>query len=477
MSPKFSSLSLWLALVFTVGCGSNAAPPASSTGYVCTNSLTGQCEPCPGVSVCVDPVACVPKPCDGGDVLFGGDASGTDAGAVDSGLGDSGLGDSGAVDSGGGDSGLGDSGAADSSAVDTGSGDGQASTCVSNQRRCGANGAPELCLNGAWIVLAPCGSGLTCDAGQCVCAKECSAIGQVECTTGVAAVKTCELVDGCLKWGVPKACQPGFACQGGQCKSQCNPACPNGQVCQNNTCVPAQVGTLSCGQVVACVNQFAQTPNDKVNIDACIAKGTADAQKQYVARKACIALSCQKLIDAGKVSEAMLCVYTNCGAEQTACLGAGQQNCEQLGSCLSGCGTSGTCVSSCHTSSTVEAVKSWYTLSVCGEQYCANLTGQSYGNCVTSKCVGPYQVCFGSSSGGGGTGLNCAQVLQCAGKCTDKPCAEACKSQASAQGAADLNALLTCNGTFCAGPCGTGTQQQCDACLMLNCGKELQSCS
>ncbi|HAN31505.1 MAG TPA: hypothetical protein DCQ06_07895 [Myxococcales bacterium] len=359
-----------------------------------------------------------------------------------------------------------------------GGSDSGTSACIANQRRCAAEGTPEVCLNGVWIALAACVDGYTCSSGQCLCAKQCSAIGQVDCVEEIEAVRTCELVDGCLKWSVPTACQPGFQCIEGQCKTQCSPQCPQGQVCQDKICVPQKVGTLSCGQIVACVNQFAAAANDKVNIDACIAKGTIEAQQLYAARKSCIALSCQKLIDAGAVNEALLCVYSNCGVDQSTCLGAGQQSCEELGSCLSGCGTSATCSSGCHTSAAVQAVKSWYTLAVCGEQYCPGRSGQAYANCVTQSCIGPYQGCFGASAGGGGgAALSCAQVLQCAGQCTDKTCAQACKNKASAQALAALDALLLCNSSYCATACGTGTQQQCDACLAANCSQELQGCS
>ncbi len=515
----------WVATLAIAACGGTDNSPAKNGSFVCTNNLTGACEPCPGVTLCVDPVTCLVTACGGGDIAFGGEGVGsTDAGPSDGATSDTGAPDTvasdtvapdtGTPDTGAPDTGTPDTGAPDTGAPDTGGLDG--AVCTDGIKSCADPKTPQFCFQGKWMALAGCGSGDKCSSGKCVCAKECVALGQQTCEPGVAAFKTCQLDGACLKWGVPLACQPGQVCESGQCKAKssctpacaagkvcvqgvcqdapctpacaqgqvckqgvcvantCNPACPQGQVCSAGTCQPANTGTLTCGQIVACISQFSQGPNDTVNINACVGKGTAAAQDQYTKRKNCIKLSCQKLIDAGKVNEAMLCVYTYCGVEQTGCVGSGTKTCDQLGSCLSGCGTSVVCTTGCHSDASISGVKTWYSLTTCGDQYCAGKSGNDYATCTTQSCAGPYQACFGTTGGGG---YSCAQVLQCAQGCTTKSCAGDCKAKASAQGLQDLNNLLGCNDKYCKSYCDNGTQQQCSACLQVYCSKEQNACN
>ncbi|MCO4760095.1 MAG: hypothetical protein KC502_01215 [Myxococcales bacterium] len=506
-----------VAALWMTGCGNNPAPQPT---YICNNSFTGLCEPCPGVSVCVDPETCEIVSCGGeGDVpLFHADSSSGDVPESSDVVADSSqdveLVDTGTPDTGPTDTGTPDTGTPDTGQVDTGPSD--TAACTEGAKTCVDGTTPQFCFQGQWMKLAACGSGYACKAGGCTCKGECLALGQVSCISGVSAFKTCQLDGSCLRWGVPLACQPGQVCEQGQCKSKsgcspactggkvcqsgqcvtptcapactggqvcengkcvtptCTPACPSGQVCTAGKCQPVASGTLSCGQIMACVSQFSQGPKDTINIDACVAKGTATAQAEYNKRKACIALSCQKLIDAGKANEAMLCVYTYCPKEQSGCLGSGTKTCDQFGGCLTGCGTSQICLVNCHADASIDALKAWYLLGTCGEQKCAGKTGNDYGTCAAQQCGPSFQGCFGSTGGGG---YSCAQVLQCAGQCgNSKACAQDCKAKASAQGLSDLNALLTCSNGVCKSFCSTGTQAQCNACLDIYCKKEQAAC-
>ena len=528
--PPRASLAAALVVAFGLltGCGGSSPNPTQTGSFICTNNLTGLCEACPGVAVCVDPVTCLLTTCvPGGDIAFGVDTGPGDTGEADATSSDATAGDMVAGDMVAGDMVAGDSAAdvmsddgyvsdgTDTAATDTG----VDAACVEGTKNCADKATPQFCFQGKWMQLATCGSGYTCEQGACACAGECVALGQQACMPGIAAFRTCQLDGSCLKWGVPLACQPGQICEGGQCKVKsgcspacgagqvcqqgacvpassgtctpacsggqvceqgkcvvktCTPACATGQVCKAGTCEPAATGTLECGQIMACVNQFSQGPKDTVNIDACVAKGTTAAQAEYKKRKACIALSCQTLIDAGKASEAMLCVYTYCPKEQTGCLGSGTKDCSTLGGCLSGCGTSEICTIGCHADASVDGIKGWYLLSTCGEQKCAGITGNAYVTCVVQSCVASYQACYGATGGGG---YSCAQVLQCAGSCTSQACAQDCKAKASSQGLIDLNALLACNNGPCGTYCTSGTQQQCDACMKINCSAQQAKCN
>jgi hypothetical protein len=338
-----------------------------------------------------------------------------------------------------------------------------------------------------------CKAGQACKEGNCACAGECLAIGQLTCFDKIPAYKTCQLVDNCLLWSVPVACKPGEVCKDGLCKlptPTCTPACASGQVCQQGNCVAVgctptcssgQVcdggkcinkvwGTLSCQQIFACIDQFSQGPKDKVNVDACIAKGSQQGQSAYDKRKACIALSCQTYIDQGKANEAMLCVYTYCAKEQVGCFGSGADGCQQLAGCIVNCGASTLCLFGCHASASEQGAKDFYSLQSCASQKCPGKSGAAWSLCAEQGCKSFLDKCTGGS-------LSCAQILQCASGCKDKPCAQACKVKGSVQGLADLQKLLDCNNQSCAVHCTQGSQQQCDACMSVFCKSQQAACS
>ena len=403
------------------------------------------------------------------------------AGAADTAVTDATSGDAAAVDA----------GPTDTGAVDTG----PAAACTGSEISCKDKKTPRFCSEGQWLELNPCDSGYACDKGQCKCAGECKAIVQQECLPDIDAIKICKHENNCLLWGIPEACKPGDICVQGACiaaPKTCDPPCPKGHTCSKGQCIPPSdckpacsagqvcdkgtcVGTMSCGQIHACVTQYSSGPNDKVNIDACVAKGTAAAQALYAKRKACIALACQKLIDAQKVNEAMLCMYSKCGVEQGECLGKGTNSCSSFANCLSGCKTSAVCLLECHSSASINAVKQWYNLNVCGDEYCGGMSGNAWAQCTTQKCQGPFTNCFGSSGTGGGT-WSCKQILDCVKQnCKDKACADQCKAKGSPQGLSDLQSLLDCQNAKCAQYC-SGAAASCNACIKIYCPQQNQVC-
>ncbi|GEM_PF-2696768 len=491
-APVSASLSLVVAqyLAFfavvalsAVACGGNTASNLPNNGptKVCHDQLTGKCIPCPGQSVCVDPKTCKVVPCGDGGSLF------TDTATSDTSSSSDAAGSDITSDSG-------------SSPVDAG----KPATCKLAEKSCADDKTPQFCAQGTWLKLNPCKDGYKCDGGACVCAKECLAVGQRQCIGTIDAFKTCQLDPEnkdakCLVWGIPAACAPGKLCKEGDCidaPKKCEPPCPKGHTCSKGKCLPPDgckppcstgqvcnqgtcVGTLGCGQILACVNQFSQGPGDTVNINACVAKGTAAAQALYKKRRACIDLSCKKLIDAKKANEAMLCVYTSCATEQTTCIGSGALTCDKFTNCLAGCGTSIVCTLGCHSSAAVEAIKAYYSLTNCGDQYCKGMSGQAYGTCTAQKCKGTFDNCFGTggSSGGGGGTYSCNQILQCvAQNCKTTACADQCKAKGSAKGQADLKAFIDCKNQYCKNYCDAGSAAQCNACIKAACAKQNAVC-
>jgi hypothetical protein len=301
----------------------------------------------------------------------------------------------------------------------------------------------------------------------------------VECLPDVPAIKTCQMnPDKCLSWGVPIACKPGEICENGQCKtgtaSGCNPPCTANQSCQNGVCIPnSSGGTLNCGQIVACTGNCAA--GDTTCSDGCIAKGTAGGQTQFSSYKGCITAICKSYADAGKVNDAMACIFGNCFEAQAACLGAGNASCGQTNTCITGCGSSATCIDACNKNASKTGGLTYYTLYGCMDANCAGLSGDGLVDCAKNQCTSSFVGCF-SPIGANQTLFSCLDIATCQGKCNgDLLCAKACTAQGTAQAQADVNAFINCRDLKCGNWC-PGTSN-CSACVSQYCGYELSICS
>ena len=221
------------------------------------------------------------------------------------------------------------------------------------------------------------------------------------------------------------------------------------------------MGTQSCLQIANCVLTACQ-PGDPNCTAKCMAKGTLGAQQTYTAMTDCGKLGCKDLVDAGKGNEAMLCLYTVCGAERGACLGSGAGTCADLTNCLASCGDSVVCQQGCHGQVSDQGAKDYYTLLTCVDQKCGGLALEAKASCAQQVCP-LFETCFGGSSGGGS--LSCQGILQCASLCgSSKSCAQQCKAQGSAAAQQQLDTLISCNDLNCTSYCNSGNAQLCDFC-------------
>lgn len=489
-------------MTLVAACAPN---PADST-RVCRDPVTQACHPCPGSSGCVDPVQCMPIAC--GIIAFGD----TDAGADGADAGET-LGDASKSE------GLADAPDADAKAetgVDTDTDapaevapDGQATDldvakdvaladgalCAVGEAQCSGN-TPQLCQAGKWVAQPACAGDLQCQKGICGCKDPCPALNLVQCVDGVPATKTCQLTgSGCLSWNLPVACKPGEVCQLGICQAPpaCNPGCPPGQVCQGNVCidapcapacpsgqscqkgvcVPKGGGTLSCAQVVACIGNC--PAGDAGCPDSCKAKGSDAALGLLAGYQGCIKAVCKPLADAGKLNETLLCMYTNCFAEQKACTGAGTASCKQLSECLSGCGGSSTCANTCGSSASQQGGLDYYGLLTCIDNLCAGLAGDAQLQCAQQACKAGWDKCFG---GAGALYTTCLQIAQCQGKCSgDITCAKACKAAGTPAAQAAVDAFIDCRDGKCGPWCSNPGLPSCADCVELFCASQLAACS
>ena len=439
---------------------------------VCTDPATGQFEACPGVSVCVDPLKGTVIPCVSGDVTFG--KADSDAGSKSDGDASDAPGDS-AVDApidAVKDVPIADVPPSDVPQVDSG-------VCQTGAKQCKDKATLQTCNKGTWGGDVTCPTTQECNDGACGCPSPCKALGLVECLPDVPAIKTCQMnPDKCLSWGVPIACKPGEICQNGQCKTGtaggCNPPCSSNQTCQGTTCVNNTTGgSLTCGQIVACNGNCAS--GDTACSDGCVTQGSGNAQNQFTAYKGCISAICKGFVDAGKVNDAMACIFNNCFDVQSACVGSGSATCSATNTCMSSCSGAAPCVDNCNKSASKTGGLGYYTLQGCIDANCAGQSGDSLIDCAKTQCTSGFVGCF-SPIGAGAILSSCLQIATCEAKCasSDVLCAKACKAQGTAQAQADVDAFVTCRDSQCALYC---PGSNCTLCLAQYCPNETDACS
>ncbi len=518
MGPGVAAAWLALSLTLLPAC-TEPVDSGAPAGVVCTDSQTGYCIPCAGSGACVDPFLCVAIQCASKDIQFGNPGGDADATPVT----DSG-GDDDATAGGDGD-GDGDDDETetaddisdtttpptdvidDSVSVDTqppsdtsddsatpDAADTGLEFCLGGAKGCAGN-RPKVCVFGTWQTLATCPAGKKCSGGDCVCDDECPALNLTECLGAIAATHTCQLGgDGCLFWGLPIACPTGQACVLGICKEvvpcepacgggqiceqglcvdkACVPSCGGGQICDAGVCVDKPTGTLTCAQVTACISQNCGPGDDACKL-ACRDQGKVEAQTAYDTLVNCGKATCKKLVDEGKNNEAMFCMYTWCGQEQAACMGAGAGTCQGLNDCLNDCSLSAVCNAACHSDASVDSAQDFYALMTCVEQKCGALPASEQAACGLQWCKSTWDKCFPPQ----GT-LSCQQILACAGQCgSSKECAQGCKAKGTASGVAQLDALLACHDDKCGTFCNEGGDAQlCNTCLNTFCSAQYAGC-
>ena len=137
---------------------------------------------------------------------------------------------------------------------------------------CSSNGGTECSGNGVrtcssvggclkWSQVTPCTGNQTCESGKCVdkpgpvCTPECSD-GQKACDG--QGFKSCQSVDGCLKWSQVTPCGENKTCESGNCVDKpgqaCTPECSEGQkACEGQ-------GFKTCESVDGCLKWSQMTP-------------------------------------------------------------------------------------------------------------------------------------------------------------------------------------------------------------------------
>lgn len=440
---------------------------------VCRDPVTKLCVACPETNICVDPVSCEIIFChadiafghnDASDVTATSDGGGQDGAGSDASSLDVSMDANEVLDT--------STDQSDSGPVDTGP---DASVCGPGQSRCLGNSI-QNCSVGQWVTVAACNADLTCENAACTCKNSCAATNLVECVAGAAAVHSCNKTpSGCLVWGDAVACGAGQSCSLGQCSAPigCSPPCGANQLCQNGSCVPVAGGALTCSQLAACIGNC---PASDANCPSnCNAQGSSSGLTLLNSYQGCLKAVCKSLADQGKVNETMLCIYSNCFAEQQACIGSGSGDCKKMSDCMATCGGSATCSNNCNAGASQQGAKDYYGLLTCIDNQCGSLRGQAQLTCAQNGCKSLWDGCFPTAPV---LYTSCAQVANCQANCNGNvTCAKACTAAASPKAQADVNAFIDCRDNKCGSYCGGGSSTNCATCVQIYCANELAACS
>lgn len=175
-------------------------------------------------------------------------------------------------------------------------------------------------------------------------------------------------------------------CGNDGCGGSCG-TCPAGESCNAGTCQSSGGGGTDCRGILTCVNENACA--DQACLEACLGRGTATAQQQFIAVLTCLSDNCS---EASSDADFQQCQQDFCSRELNACSGGG-----------GGGGPSGSdtcmgvvnCVLQCPDQSCADAC-------VAAGTPAAQNAGAAYYNCAIAACssattIGEFHECGASA--------------------------------------------------------------------------------
>lgn len=180
----------------------------------------------------------------------------------------------------------------------------------------------------------------------------------------------------------------------------------------------------SCGTLATCMDLC---PDDEPSCEqACYDMASMSAAAEYDALVQCV-------IDNACQDEA--CITANCSGEYFACF-SGEQTCGEILACAQGCRGDQTCQVDCFYQGTPLAQSQGQAL-----QDCITANQCQDDACVVTQCGGELVTCTGGMS----DELPCPIVAECSLECGDDlDCIEQCGISASATAEAEASPLLDC---------------------------------
>jgi hypothetical protein len=327
---------------------------------------------------------------------------------------------------------------------------------------CGSCGADQQCVNGTCqadlpgLMGDPCQSANDCITMMCVeyldeklCSKACS--GGANCPLGFV----CEEVsvsgmtlEGCVPSGecVPDctgkvcgsngcdgscgSCDSGFACKGGQCKSEAGASCEAADDCASGLCIAYQSGifcSAPCSTDEGCPEEWHCNPwIDPSTPNICSPKNSMVAH----------------------------------------------ETCSEVADCVSSCPPNNdACVTSCFFFGAAPAQLSYAGLLICTKAECFPSCGDDNGcisECLLDACFQVFAECFPGTT-------SCSEAVDCMAACgSNESCQQKCYDEAFPAGKKQLNELLECFSTICDDEIGSDCF---DAAIDGPCAEAWSSCS
>lgn len=231
--------------------------------------------------------------------------------------------------------------------------------------------------------------------------------------------------------------------------------CVIDNACQDDACIEANcggeyfacfTGAQTCGQILACAQDCLGDQTCQVG---CFYEGTPLAQSQGQALQDCITLN-QCRDDA--------CIASQCGGELASCAGgmSDELPCPIVAECSLECGDDLECIEQCGISASATAQAEVEPLLECAAMnQCQDFA------CTEQACPDAWATCVSGEA-------SCADTLACVEGCAGAElCEYVCLSEADFMGQVLFGALAQCV-----------ADNMCDdeACILDNCGIELQAC-
>jgi hypothetical protein len=147
------------------------------------------------------------------------------------------------------------------------------------------------------------------------------------------------------------------------------------------------VGTGTCVDITDCITE--QNCQTQACYQMCLAKGTPEAQQQFVALVQCGNQKCGQYGD-DKPMQGAYCVYSQCREFAEPCAKTGTSTCMQVLQCAQPCGQNNEeCLQACFEQASYDALLKILAIAACAEQNCPDMNE----TCMMTRCMQQIMAC------------------------------------------------------------------------------------
>jgi len=150
---------------------------------------------------------------------------------------------------------------------------------------------------------------------------------------------------------------------------------------------PGSPGTGTCVDITDCITE--QNCQTQACYQMCVAKGTPEAQQQFLGLMQCGNQKCGQYGD-DKPMQGAYCVYSQCREFAEPCTKTGTSTCMQVLQCAQGCGQNNQeCLQACFEQASYDALLKILAIAACAEQNCPDMNQ----TCMMTRCLQQIMAC------------------------------------------------------------------------------------